>query len=168
MTRLFVILVCCLSLYGGIAESAKYVETPYTAQKVVFDFYFDHPEKINTALYWVRSWMKPLIDSDSDYSPDDLNAVIIIHGTEIVTIAKKNYKKYKNAVERMRYYADLGFEFKVCGLAMGDFGYEAKDLYDFVQVVPSAMAELAHWQHKGYALITPVVFDKKFAIEEIR
>jgi hypothetical protein len=34
--------------------------------------------------------------------------------------------------------------------------------------VPSAIAELAHWQLQGYALITPVVMEKHFSIEEIR
>lgn len=40
--------------------------------------------------------------------------------------------------------------------------------YDFVELVPSAITELAHWQLKGYALIKPEVMDKKLSIEEIR
>jgi hypothetical protein len=59
-------------------------------------------------------------------------------------------------------------EFKVCGLAAHDYGYVREDFLDFVQIVPSAITELAHWQQKGYALITPVVPEKRFAIEEIR
>jgi len=37
-----------------------------------------------------------------------MNTVVVIHGTEIVTVAHKNYDRYKDAVERMRYYVDLG------------------------------------------------------------
>ena len=40
---------------------AEFVQTPYHEPKVVFDFYFDDPQKINTALYWIRSLMNPLM-----------------------------------------------------------------------------------------------------------
>jgi intracellular sulfur oxidation DsrE/DsrF family protein len=147
---------------------AKFVQTPYEEQKVVFDFYFDDPRKINSALYWVRSLLNPLMDEPYDYAPEFLDLIVIIHGTEIVTTAKRNYTKYQEAVERMKYYDSLGVKFKVCGLAAHDYGYIAKDFQDFVELVPSAITELAHWQMKGYAVIKPEVMDKKFSIEEIR
>jgi intracellular sulfur oxidation DsrE/DsrF family protein len=43
-----------------------------------------------------------------------------------------------------------------------------KDFQDFVEVVPNAITELAHWQQQGYALIVPQIMDKKFDIESIR
>ena len=147
---------------------AEVVDTPYTEQKVVFEFYYDDPAKINSALYWVRSLMMPLIETPYDYIPDFLSLIVVIHGTELVTLAKKNNAKYHDAVERMRYYASLGVEFKVCNLAAKDYGYLPKDFYEFVQVVPSAITEIAHWQLEGYALITPQVLEKKFTIDEIR
>ena len=49
-----------------------------------------------------------------------------------------------------------------------DYGYTAADLQPFIQVAPSAMTELVHWQNQGYALITPNITDKIFSIEEIR
>jgi len=101
-------------------------------------------------------------------APEFMNIKVVIHGTEIVTVARKNYKKYKDAVERMRYYASLGVEFKVCGIAAHDYGYAVADFQEFIEVVPSAINELAHWQLEGYALITPTVMEKKFTIEEIR
>ena len=149
-------------------EGARWVQTPYTEQKVVFDFYFDDPEKINSALYWVRSLMNPLMDAPYDIPPELLDIKVVIHGTEIVALARKNQAKYHDAVERMRYYASLGVQFKVCGIAAQDYGYHPNDFYDFVEVVPSAIAELAHWQLQGYALITPKVMEKHYAIEEIR
>lgn len=150
------------------AESGVWVQTPYAKQKVLFDFYFDEPEKINSALYWIRSQRNPLMEEPYNQSPDFMETVVIIHGTEIVTVASKNYEKYKNAVERMRYYAELGVKFKVCGLAMQDYGYALTDFYDFIEVVPSAITELSHWQQLGYAIIRPTVMEKKFSIEEIR
>ena len=145
-----------------------WVETPYQEQNVLFDFYFDEPEKINSALYWIRSQMNPLMDDPYNQAPEFMNTVVVIHGTEIVTVAHKNYDRYRDAVERMRYYAALGVKFKVCGLAAQDYDYSVDDFYEFIDVVPSAITELSHWQQQGYSLITPTVLEKKHAIEEIR
>jgi hypothetical protein len=41
-------------------------------------------------------------------------------------------------------------------------------MQDFVEVTPSAITELMHWQNQGYALITPQVHEKKFSIDNIR
>jgi intracellular sulfur oxidation DsrE/DsrF family protein len=153
----------------SVARSeAKYVETPYKEQKVVFDFYFDEPEKIGSALYWIRSLINPLMGAPYNYAPEFLDIVVVIHGNEIVTVAKKNIKKYQKVVDRMRYYSDLGVKFKVCGLAAKDYQYSRADFQDFIEVAPSAITELAHWQLQGYALIAPKIMSKKFSIDEIR
>jgi intracellular sulfur oxidation DsrE/DsrF family protein len=161
------ILLVCSSLLAKEPVSRE-VQTPYSEQKVVFDFYLDNPEKINSALYWIRSLMNPLMDSPYDMAPEFMDIKVVIHGTEIVTVARKNYAKYKDAVERMRYYSSLGVEFKVCGLAAQDYDYDTDAFYEFIDVVPSAITELAHWQIQGYALITPTVMEKKLSIDEIR
>ena len=162
-------ILALISLAAGAADdTSREVQTPYTEPKVVYDFYFDDPEKINSALYWIRSLMNPLLDAPYDMAPEFMDIKVVIHGTEIVTVARKNYEKYRDAVERMRYYASLGVEFKVCGLAAHDFGYKTDDFHEFIEVVPSAINELAHWQLEGYAVITPTVMEKKYSIEEIR
>ena len=145
---------------------ASIVNTPYAAPKVVFDFFLDDPAKMGSALYWLRSLILPLSVPPYEYNTDTIK--VVVHGTELVTLAKKNEAKYKDVVDRIRYYADLGIEFKVCGLAMHDYGYSAKDLQDFVQIVPSAPVELVHWQNQGYAVLVPTIMDKKFNIEQIR
>lgn len=153
---------------GSGHAAGSYVQTPYGEQNVLFEFYFDEPAKINAALYWIRAQRSPLLDEPYNQAPDFMNTVVVIHGTEIVTVAKKNYPQYKTAVERMRYYAELGVKFKVCGMAAQDYHYELDDFYDFVEVVPSAMTEIAHWQQQGYALIIPRVLEKKHSIDDIR
>ena len=150
------------------AEGARYVETPYEVPQVVFDFYMDEPAAINSALHWMRSLINPVMEAPYEYSMDEMDLVVVIHGTEIVTVAKKNYKKYKTAVDRMRYYTDFGVQFKVCGLAAKDFDYDVSDFHDFIEVVPSAITELAYWQQKGYAVIKPTILSKKYRIDEIR
>ncbi len=164
------LLVVILLLFpvGGAEARAEFEQTPYEEPRVVFDFYFDEPQKINSALFWIRSLTAPLLDSPYDMAPEMMDIKVIIHGTEIVTVAKHNLSKYREAVDRMRYYASLGVEFRVCGLAAQDYGYSPEDFHDFIIMTPSAITDLAHWQQRGYALIAPKIMVKKYAIEEIR
>jgi len=164
------IALLCLFTHASMAgeKVSKEVQTPYAEPKVVYDFYLDHPEKINSALYWIRSLMNPLMDSPYDMAPEFMDIKVVIHGMEIVTVARMNYDRYRDAVERMRYYSSLGVEFKVCGLAAKDYDYDSDAFYEFIDVVPSAITELAHWQMQGYALITPTVVEKTLSVEEIR
>ena len=166
--RLLSILILFFSSSLIFAEQATFEQTPYKEPKVIFDFYFDDPSKINAALFWIRSYMNPLSEEPYNLAPEFMDIKVIIHGTEIVTLAKKNFKKYKTAVERMEYYSMLGVDFRVCALAAKDFGYKTKDFQPFVKIVPSAITELGHWQQEGYAIIKPQIMEKKFSIEELR
>ena len=168
LLSLFLLLFCNSFVWAETTEHASFEQTPYQEPKVMFEFYFDDPDKINSALYWLRSYINPLTEEPYNYAPELMDIKIIIHGTEIVTLAKKNYEKYKTAVERMKYYSLLGVEFRVCALAAKDFGYKTEDFQSFVKVVPSAIIEIGHWQQQGYAIIKPQIMDKKFSIEEIR
>ena len=94
--------------------------------------------------------------------------MIVVHGTEIVALAKNNYARYEQEVERLRYYASLGVKVRVCSLAMQDYGYTPADLPDFVELAPSAMTDLVYWQQQGYGLTKPEIMEKRFSLEEIR
>lgn len=150
------------------AEQAEFVQTPYKEPKVMFEFYYDQPEKVNSALYWLRSYINPLTEDPYNMAPEFMDIKVVIHGTEIVTLAKSNYQKYKTIVERMKYYSQLGVEFRVCAIAASDFGYSISDFQSFVKVVPSAITEIGHWQQEGYAIIKPEILEKKFSVEELR
>jgi intracellular sulfur oxidation DsrE/DsrF family protein len=165
--RFFLALALLSATLSAFAEG-KIVQTPYKEPKVVFEFFLDHPAKIDAAVSWLRTFFNPLTDPPYEMSPEDMSVKVVLHGTELVAVAKKNYEKYKDAVERMRYYASLGVDFKVCGLAAQDFGYRPEDFQDFIQIVPSAITELAHWQNRGYALIVPQVKEKVISTEAIR
>jgi intracellular sulfur oxidation DsrE/DsrF family protein len=166
MAFVFLLLGMLSPAYG--TEKARRLTPAYEPPKVVYEFYLDDPAKMGAALYWVRSLINPLLESPYDMAPEFMDIKLVIHGTELVTLAKKNYQEYRDEVERMRYYAALGVEIKVCGLAVQDFGYELKDLYEFVEVVPSAFTELVHWQQQGYALIVPQVPLRRRSLDEIR
>jgi len=166
--RLFITFIILINSSLAFSEEATFEQTPYQEPKVLFEFYFDNPNKIGPALYWLRSYINPLTEEPYNYAPEFMDIKVIIHGTEIVTLAKKNYEKYITSVERMKYYSMLGVEFRICALAAKDYGYETKDFQSFVKIVPSAITEIGHWQQQGYAIITPQIMDKKFSIEEIR
>jgi len=162
-------LSCCALLYCVESHAgAQIVNTPYQAQKAVFEFYFDTPEKMSNGLYWILGMYHTLNESPYSIAPDDLDVKVVLHGTEIVTLVKKNYQKYHELVERMRYYTEFGVEFKVCATSAHDFGYKAEDFQDFVQIVPNAVTEIVHWQAQGYSLVIPEVLEKKLSTDEIR
>lgn len=174
ITRASVCQLCTTAvLLIGMAHApamaqAKFIQTPYHQPKALIDVYLDDPVKLGSALYWLRSLVNPLTEAPYSMFSEDMHIIVLMHGTEIVTLARKNEARYTELVQRMRYYADMGVKFKVCGLALQDYQYTAADMQDFVEVTPSAMSELVHWQNRGYALITPQVPEKRFAIENIR
>ncbi len=149
-------------------DIAQVVQTPYSdEQKTVFEFFFNHPVKIHTGLSWLRIYMNTLIDSPYDQAPEFMDIKVVIHGTEIVTLMKKNYKKYQTAVEKMKYYASLGVTFIACNSFAHQLGYEPKDFYGFVTLAPSGPNEVIHWQQQGYALIVPQALDKLVELDEL-
>jgi len=166
---LIILFVLALLPLRGFASTAEFVATPYAdEQKIVFDFFFDDPNKINPALYWLKGFVDPLLAEPYNLAPDDISIKVILHGSEVAALAKHNYARYKKAVQRMRYYADLGVEFRLCAITAREFDYQLADLQDFVQVVPSGLVELAHWQNEGYVLITPKIQERNQSISEIR
>jgi intracellular sulfur oxidation DsrE/DsrF family protein len=106
----------------ALAQATR-VQTPYANPKAIVDVYLDHPAKMGAALYWVRSLVNPLTEAPYSLLPEDMSIIVLLHGTELVTVARKNEAKYEEVVQRMRYYASQGVKFKVCGLALQDYGY---------------------------------------------
>ena len=164
----FMLLFLGLSATLAHAEDSREIFPEYPEPKAVFDFFFADPRHIESGLFWIRSFVNPLSGEPYNHAPEFMDVVVVVHGTEIVTLAQHNYDKYSESVERMRYYASLGVKFRICGLAAADYGYTHDDFYDFVQIVPSAMVELARLQQLGYGLVTPQIREKVFTIEEIR
>ena len=163
------LLLLLCSLQPPVANAdAEVVMTPYEEQKAVFEFYFDHPEKMASGLYWILGMFHTLNEPPYNIAPDFLDIKVVMHGTEIVTLAKKNYEKYQDIVERARYYTEFGVQFRVCAISALEYGYQPEDFQDFVKIVPNAVTELVHWQSRGYALVIPQVLEKQNTIDELR
>ena len=85
---------------------------------------------------------------------------VVSHGRELPVFVKENRSKYEDTVERLESFSQYGVKFKLCKMALTQlYGYSEKDVYPFVEVVPSAITEVAHWQHMGHALVIPMVFE---------
>ncbi len=165
------LILLSLVIFSFAEKGAKFVQTPYKAPfKAVVEFYFDEPEKIRPALLWVSNIIYVLSNEPYNFIPgEDIDIVVIIHGTEITTLVKKNREKYKDIWERIEGMSMYGVKFKVCGMAAEQlYGYTPEDFPEFVELVPSAITELLHWQQQGYALLIPQIYEMKRAREEIR
>ncbi|MDX1697478.1 MAG: hypothetical protein R3308_04285, partial [Thiohalobacterales bacterium] len=81
MRYLAILLVACVSTAVFGEETSREVQTPYGEQKVVFDFFLDEPAKINSALFWVRSLLNPLVEEPYGMAPEFLDIKVVIHGT---------------------------------------------------------------------------------------
>ena len=170
MRKVFLFLLLTLGL-SFPQDKPAFVQTPYQAPfKVVVEFYFDEPEKIKPALEWVSNIIYVLSREPYEFIPgEDIDIVVIIHGTEITTLVKKNREKYRDIWDRIESMEMYGVKFKVCSMAAElIYGYKPEDFPPFIELVPSAITELLHWQHKGYALLIPRIYERKKAVEEIR
>jgi hypothetical protein len=162
VVRVF-LLICAYVLLAFSQEHAKYMQTPYQKPfKVVYEFFLDHPEKIRQALGWVSNVIFVLTNQPYGFTPEDIHIIVVSHGRELPVFAKKNREQYADIVERLESLSLYGVKFKVCKMAAEQiYGLSEKDFYPFVELVPSAITEIAHWQQQGYSLIIPQVFEIK-------
>lgn len=137
----------------GTAKFKSYADIDQLKQlKVVWDFNFKDPKAVGFVLNNVNALLK----ATTEYGPheiDPIKVVIISHGPEVVLWAKKNYKKYKNIVDRAASFAQQGVHFEVCLNDAAALGFKPEDLDGFVTVIPAGPYALAYWQSKGYAYI---------------
>lgn len=83
-----VILMGCITATPARAQG-KVVQTPYHNPKALIDIYLDDPQKLGSALYWLRGLVNPLTEAPYSMFPEDMSIVVLMHGTEIVTLARK-------------------------------------------------------------------------------
>lgn len=166
---LFFLFALSFSLFAQ--DKAKFVQTPYKAPfRAVVEFFFDEPEKVRPALEWVANIVHVLSKEPYNFVPgEDIDIVVVVHGTEITTLAKKNRDRYRDIWDKVEGLEMYGVKFKVCAMAAElIYGYGPEDFPPFVELVPSAITELLHWQQNNYALLIPRVYERKRSVEELR
>ena len=73
-TRTVVVLMLAAMVAPAQAQTpmpaqATRVQTPYANPKAIVDVYLDHPAKMGSALYWLRSLVNPLTDAPYSLFP---------------------------------------------------------------------------------------------------
>ena len=167
MTRptYLVLLLCLLPTIPGFAENPVADTSPYGESqfhvwpeleaveelKIAFDFNFNDPQGIERALYPVSFILKTI----QEYGPATFepNIVVVLHGSEVVALARQNYQRYQAIVDRASRLADLGVKFEICVVAASALGFQPEDFHGFVDIVPLGTYALAYHASKGYAVI---------------
>ncbi|MCS6876381.1 MAG: DsrE family protein [Aquificaceae bacterium] len=154
--RMFFVLVLIFSL-GFSQPHSKVVETPYQKPfKAVFWLFLESPERLKLSLGFISNIMYVLTNSPYNFSLDDIDIVVVSHGREVPVFAYKNKELYSELVDRAEILSLYGVKFKICRVAAEQvYGLSEKDFYPFVELVPSAITEVIHWQMQGHAIIIP-------------
>ena len=126
---------------GAVAQ-----DVDYKPQKVVYD--------VNVASV---AAMTSVLDRASHLSkitgadPFDSSIVLVLHGHEINYFARKNYKKYKELVDRAQsLVASEALMMKMCKLAAEGQGYKPGDIHGFIKIVPMGDAEIIRLQNEEH------------------
>ena len=141
-----------LSPYGSSQYYVWEDLTNIKQLKVAFDFNFADPLGTKRALHPVSYILKTI----HEYGPvsfNPINIIVVSHGAEVVVWAKKNYKLYKDIIDRAARFAEMGVKFEVCVVAATTLGFEPEDFHGFVRVVPLGSYALAYHQSRGYAVV---------------
>ena len=124
------------------------VAVSYQPDKVVYDVVVDAPERFHRLLDRV-SYLNDLYAD-----PFVASIVLVLHGPEVAFFANKDTAKYQALVERAQSlaYSEI-VKFRMCAVAAKARGLEAKDLPDFIQLVPMGDAEVVRLQRDGYVFM---------------
>lgn len=117
----------------------------------VFDVSYDDPKKLNILYDFIQSTRKVTRGK----------VVVVFHGPELRAFAKENHKKYQSIVEKMVRLARSGVALHMCSNAMKSAGYQPKDIYGFITLVPSGFADIAYHEYMGYQYINPTPLSPK-------
>ena len=105
---------------------------------------------LNVAAYHMG--LTPLTDlhlTEADRGPEAPQIVVVLHGGEIALFHKKSGDPEMR--KRASELHEAGVRFKVCrGAAMLMHEMGAKDLPDFIELVPGGEAEIAWLQQQGF------------------
>lgn len=162
--RLFVLAVMVIAVFSfqlRAEETApsKFRDAPYTAHRVVYDFNYQTPIDGVRALGYIRNHLKAL-EEFGDVAKDS-HIVVVMHGYEVHAMAREQWDHFPDIYDQLKELTDKGVSFFVCRNSARGKGYDVDDFYDLITVIPAGMAEIGHWQMKGYGYINPQLHQRK-------
>ena len=144
MPRMIPLLMLIASLSSMPAFAAGELEIEYAPQKVVYDVSVKDIKRLESVLDRA-SYLSTITGAD----PFDQSIVIVSHGDEINFFANKNGEKYKELMTRARSLVESEvIKIRMCRVAAKSHGYEARDIQDFVEMVPMGDAEIIRLQNE--------------------
>lgn len=156
--RLFAITIIALMAFSfqALADEntpSKFRDTSYTPHKVVYDFNYQVPQDGVKALGYIRNHLKAL-EEFGDVGKDS-HIVVVMHGYEVHAVAREQWDHFPDVYAKLKALTEKGVSFYVCRNSARGKGYDTDDFYDLITVIPAGMAEVGHWQAKGYSYINP-------------
>lgn len=138
------LLVFSVSLLPAKADDQQ----SYAPAKVVYDLSSPDAAELNHILDRA-SLLQKVYDNDTF----DASIIIVVHEGAIPLFAKAN-KKHRELMQRANSLS-LGeiIQFRLCQASARMQGYNEKDFYNFVSMVPMADAEIVQLQNRGYAYL---------------
>ena len=148
-----IILLCLFSWTLVLAESPS--------AKVVYDL---TTKDLKT---FERKILKAIVANKAYYESKlkELDVTVVIHGGayRFFTVDPSS-TEYKTDTALLKHYSDLKkriktmsktyeVEFLMCGAGMPKHGLKAKDIVDFVKIIPNSTIGLIDRQNEGYAYI---------------
>jgi hypothetical protein len=126
---------------GAVAQDYE-----YKPQKVVYDVNVTSVAAMTSVLDRA-SHLSKITGAD----PFDGSIVLVLHGHEINYFARKNYKKYKELVDRAQsLVAGEVLKMRMCKLAAEGQGYKPNDIHGFIKIVPMGDAEIVRLQNEEH------------------
>jgi intracellular sulfur oxidation DsrE/DsrF family protein len=124
--------------------SATVLETEYKPQKVVYDVSVNHVAGVTSVLDRA-SYLSTITGAD----PFESSIVLVLHGNEINFFARKNYQKYRDLMHRAQSLVEGEvLKIRMCQIAAKSHGFEPRDIYGFVEMVPMGDAEIIRLQNE--------------------
>ena len=158
----FVFMVVAAFSWQGTADEAtpsKFRDTPYTPHRVVYDFNYQTPKDGVRALGYIRNHLKALEEFGD--AAKDSHMVVVMHGYEVHAMARAQWDHFPDVYAQLKALTEKGVSFYVCRNSARGKGYDVDDFYDLITVIPAGMAEIGHWQTKGYGYINPQLHKRK-------
>lgn len=113
--------------------------------KAVFHIDMDDEKALEIGLVNVTNLLKTI-----QSQPYDL--VILFNGPAVNALVEKNCVNYATKIIELQKKA---VAFKVCNLALTNFGIPQKELVSDCEIVPAGIVTLIELQNEGYAYIKP-------------
>jgi len=151
MTRIIIVLLLSIGLLQAEKASAKVVYDLTTKNQAAFE----------------RKILKAIVANKAYYESkfQELDVTVVIHGGAYryftINPGKTKYKTdkalladYTNLKKRIRSMSDTyDVEFLMCGAGMSKYELKAKEIVNFVKIIPNSTIGLIDKQNEGYAYI---------------